>query len=115
MWGPGVRWVLAVTTRYPRLRGLAYGADICARVTRALFRASDGSRVSAVVNTTGGGDAIVLTPNTPLDANTKYTFVATNGVTFVPSATALLSRSTFEPARHAGVPRPAWMQQTFAF
>jgi hypothetical protein len=41
--------------------------------------------------------------------------VATNGVTFVPSATALLSRSTFEPARHAGVPRPAWMQQTFAF
>jgi len=42
MWGPGVRWVLAVTTRYPRLRGLAYGADICARVTRALFRASDG-------------------------------------------------------------------------
>lgn len=37
MWGQSLRWVLAVTTRYPIARGLAYGADVCRRVTETLF------------------------------------------------------------------------------
>ena len=37
VWGPGERWVLAVTLRYPIGEGLGYGADVCRRVTAALF------------------------------------------------------------------------------
>jgi Beta-lactamase enzyme family len=37
IWGPGSRWVLAVTIRYPIPNGLGYGAEICRRVTAALF------------------------------------------------------------------------------
>jgi hypothetical protein len=36
-WGPDLRWVLAVTMRYPTGRGLSYGAEVCRRVTTALF------------------------------------------------------------------------------
>jgi hypothetical protein len=37
IWGPGDRWVLAVTTRYPIARGLDYGAAVCRRVTAVLL------------------------------------------------------------------------------
>lgn len=37
IWGPGSRWVLAVTTRFPIANGLGYGADVCRRITTALF------------------------------------------------------------------------------
>ncbi|HEY6745937.1 MAG TPA: serine hydrolase, partial [Mycobacteriales bacterium] len=37
IWGPGSRWVLAVTTRYPIGNGLGYGAAVCRRVTASLF------------------------------------------------------------------------------
>lgn len=37
IWGPGSRWVLAVTTRYPIGDGLGYGADVCRRITTALY------------------------------------------------------------------------------
>jgi hypothetical protein len=37
IWGPGSRWVLAVTTRYPISEGLGYGAAACRRITTALF------------------------------------------------------------------------------
>jgi hypothetical protein len=37
IWGPALRWVLAVTLRYPIPRGLSYGAGVCRRVTTALF------------------------------------------------------------------------------
>jgi hypothetical protein len=37
MWGPDLRWVLAVALRYPIPLGLSYGADVCRRVTTALF------------------------------------------------------------------------------
>ena len=41
---------------------------------------STGALVPAGVNTTGGGDAITLTPAGVLDANTSYTFTVTSGV-----------------------------------
>jgi hypothetical protein len=37
IWGPGLRWVVAIMLRYPIPRGLSYGAGICRRVTTALF------------------------------------------------------------------------------
>ncbi|HEX4794917.1 MAG TPA: Ig-like domain-containing protein [Humisphaera sp.] len=48
--------------------------------TVTLKRNSDGTIIPAVVNSSGGGDAIVLQPSVPLDANTTYTFTITNGV-----------------------------------
>lgn len=45
-----------------------------------LIRASDGFEVPATVNTSGGGDAVVLQPLRPLDASTRYTFEITNGL-----------------------------------
>jgi hypothetical protein len=37
IWGPGNRWVLAVTTRYPVANGLDFGAGVCREVTRAIL------------------------------------------------------------------------------
>lgn len=48
--------------------------------TVKLYRTSDRSIVPAVVNTSGGGDTIVLQPTLLLDANTHYTFEVTDGV-----------------------------------
>ena len=48
--------------------------------TVMLFRTSDHSPVDAVLNTSGGGDALVLTPSSLLDANTSYTFQVTSGL-----------------------------------
>ena len=45
-----------------------------------LYRSSDKSLVPAVVNTSGGGDSIILTPLSPLAPTTQYTFVITSGV-----------------------------------
>lgn len=42
IWGPGDRWVLAVTTRFPIERGLDYGAAVCRRVTGAIIPATRG-------------------------------------------------------------------------
>jgi fibronectin type 3 domain-containing protein len=41
---------------------------------------SNSGFVPSVVNTTGGGDAIILTPSVNLQPNTKYVFSITNGV-----------------------------------
>jgi hypothetical protein len=55
-----------------------------------LTRSADGQPVAAVLNTSGGGDVIVLRPVALLEANTSYTFQVTSaltdikGVVFVP-------------------------------
>jgi hypothetical protein len=48
--------------------------------TVKLFRTSDGKAVQAVVNTSGGGDAIALQPVAYLEKNTQYTFQVTSGL-----------------------------------
>jgi glucose/arabinose dehydrogenase len=48
--------------------------------TVKLYRTSDKASVAAVLNTSGGGDAIVLTPSDFLASNTKYTFEVTSGL-----------------------------------
>ena len=45
-----------------------------------LYRTRDGLRIPAWVNTSGAGDAIALTPKSPLAPYTGYTFVVTAGV-----------------------------------
>lgn len=57
-----------------------------------LSRTADGQAVPAVLNTSAGGDVIVLRPVSPLNANTEYTFVVTSalmdtsGASFTPFA-----------------------------
>ncbi|HKP95209.1 MAG TPA: Ig-like domain-containing protein [Fibrobacteria bacterium] len=45
-----------------------------------LFRSADNLLIPAQVNTSGGGDVIVLQPNTPLDANRGCRFEVSQGV-----------------------------------
>jgi len=58
--------------------------------TVRLRRTSDGALIPGTVDTTGGGDAIVYQPLSPLDANTNYTFEVTEqlkdttGAAFIP-------------------------------
>ncbi len=55
-----------------------------------LLRAADGMRIAATVNTTGGGDAIVLQPTVLLDPRTSYIFQLSDrvtdqaGISFIP-------------------------------
>lgn len=55
--------------------GLAAGTVSATSV--GLYRTSDGLKIPANVNTTGGGDSIILTPTSLLPANTRFTFVVT--------------------------------------
>ena len=48
--------------------------------TVKLLRTSDSAQVAANLNTSGGGDVIVLQPTALLDANTQYTFIVTSGL-----------------------------------
>lgn len=45
-----------------------------------LIRVSDGAIIPATLNTSGGGDSVVLQPNQPLAANTQYRFEVTAGL-----------------------------------
>jgi hypothetical protein len=42
IWGPELRWVLAVTQRFPAERPMEYGADFCRRVAAELFPRTPG-------------------------------------------------------------------------
>ncbi|MCS7034074.1 MAG: PQQ-dependent sugar dehydrogenase, partial [Phycisphaerae bacterium] len=60
-----------------------------------LVRASDGAIVPATLNTSGGGDSVVLQPLTPLAANTVYRFIVTAGLKDVTGASFVPFESTF--------------------
>lgn len=60
-----------------------------------LYRSSDGVQVPAVLNTSAGGDAIVLQPSTLLAANTEYTFEVTSGLRDSGGAPFVPYKSTF--------------------
>lgn len=65
-----------------------------------LSRVSDGAMVQVNVNTTGGGDAIILTPTAPLETNTKYRFMVssnvqdTSGASFIPFVSVFTTSAT---------------------
>ncbi|WP_102124883.1 Ig-like domain-containing protein [Deinococcus planocerae] len=82
-----------------------------------LLEASTNTAVPATTNTSGGGDVIVLHPNAPLKANTKYRFEVTgalkdlNGVgfqtftsSFTTGAAAVTGPSVFTKVTLASVP-----------
>ncbi len=66
--------------------------------------------VSGTVKTSGGGDSIVFSPLSILQANTEYTFTVTSGVkdtageafaTFTPASPATGTKSNSVPTRHS--------------
>ncbi len=63
--------------------------------TVMLYRTSDHAPVAGVLNTSGGGDSIVLTPSSLLDANTSYTFEVTSGLKDLTGASFLPYTATF--------------------
>jgi glucose/arabinose dehydrogenase len=60
-----------------------------------LYRKSDGQRVAARANTSGGGDVIVLKPLEPLAANTAYVFEVSGGLQDVTGVAFQPFSSTF--------------------
>jgi hypothetical protein len=48
--------------------------------TVKVINTSTGAAVPGAANTSGGGDVLVFTPTEPFDANTRFEFVATDGV-----------------------------------
>src|SRR5687767_8707725 len=58
--------------------------------TVRLYRTSDGAVVPASLNTSAGGDVLVLGPSEPLEPNTQYTFEVT-------SELRVLTGDTFAP------------------
>jgi glucose/arabinose dehydrogenase len=69
--------------------------------TVRLFRTADKSEVAAAVNTSGGGDAIVLKPSEPLQPNTQYTFEVNAGVRDTAGAAFEYFSSSFTTAAAA--------------
>lgn len=65
-----------------------------------LYRTLDNTLVSGNINTTGGGDAIVYQPTSPLAANTNYSFRINqgvkdqSGVSFLPFSTTFTTGSS---------------------
>lgn len=72
----------------------------------SLTRQSDGKIISANVNTTGGGDAIVLTPLTLLDRNTTYVFNVTSGVKDTKGRSFTAYTAKFTTGTAGGVSNP---------
>lgn len=71
--------------------------------TVKLFRTADRREIPAVVNTSGGGDAIVLRPRQALDPNTQYTFEINAGVRDTAGAAFQYFSSRFTTAAGANV------------
>ena len=72
--------------------------------TVKLFRTADRREVPAAVNTSGGGDAIVLRPTEPLEPNTQYTFEVNAGVRDTAGAAFNYFAARFTTAADAGAP-----------
>ena len=71
--------------------------------TVELYRTKDNARVPGLINTTGGGDAIVFQPTGLLNANTNYTFRVTNAVRDESSATFIPYSTTFNTGTKTSV------------
>ncbi len=78
--------------------------DTCVAANVHLPRAADGTRVPAVLNTSGGGDVIVLRPEETLDADTQYTFHVTAGLKDVAGTAFLPFELSFTTGAEAGGP-----------
>ena len=70
--------------------------------TVRLFLVSTNTQVSATVNSSGGGDVIVLQPTAALAANTQYRFEVTDGLHDLSGAAFLPYTSTFTTGTSGG-------------
>ncbi|MEO6435846.1 MAG: Ig-like domain-containing protein, partial [Tepidisphaeraceae bacterium] len=75
--------------------------------TVLLYRTSDRAVIPGVLNTSGGGDAIVLTPSALLDANTSYTFEVTDCVKDISGAAFVPFSMTFTTGALGGETDPS--------
>ena len=75
--------------------------------TVQLYRTSDHTAVPAVVNTSGGGDSIILQPNANLDPNTQYTFNVTSGVVDTTGAALVPFQMSFTTGTSTGQADPS--------
>lgn len=93
----GISTLVAVTVDVNLPNVGAGVSDASLRVSGAvtLVRVRDSVSIPANVNTTGGGDAIVLTPTAPLEPNTQYRFSVTDKVTDTSGAKFIPFTSTF--------------------
>lgn len=86
---------LSVTTELVLPNG-AINPNTVNNTTITLKNNVTGALVPASVNTSGGGDVLVLTPSVTLDANTMYRFEITDGVKDVAGNSFLYFRSLFK-------------------
>jgi hypothetical protein len=70
--------------------------------TVRLVRGTDGVVVPATLNTSGGGDVIVLQPSAPLVALTRYVFIITEGLKDLTGAAFLPFTSSFTTGADSG-------------
>jgi fibronectin type 3 domain-containing protein len=89
------------------LPNAALGASTVNNTTVTLTRNSDGTNIPATVNTSGGGDTIILQPQTLLDANTSYTFSITSGVKDRTGASFIPYAMSFTTGTAGGNPDPS--------
>jgi N-acetylneuraminic acid mutarotase len=87
----------APVTAEVRLPNVGFGVDASTLTpqTVRLVRLRDGVQVAANLNTSGGGDDIVLQPKQALDQNTNYSFEVTGGVKDLSGASFLPYATTF--------------------
>ena len=88
-----------------------------------LYRVSDNARVAAQVNTSGGGDVIVLKPAAPLAAFTRYALAVTAGVRDVKGAafapftsqftTGVATAAAQSPVRFQQLPQAAGVGRNY--
>jgi regulation of enolase protein 1 (concanavalin A-like superfamily) len=67
-----------------------------------LRKVSDSSLVAATLNTSGGGDVIVLQPTAPLAGNTQYRFTVTDGLKDLSGASFIPFTSSFTTGTGGG-------------
>lgn len=73
-----------------------------------VYRTSDRQQVQGVVNTSGGGDALVFTPSSLLDANTSYTFEVKSGLKDTSGASFQAFTSSFTTGTAGGTVNSAY-------
>ena len=94
----------APVTAEIRLPNVGYGIDeaTLTSATVKVTRASDGTEVPANVNTSGGGDVIVLQPIDRFAENTTYRFDVTDGLKDLSGAPFIPHTSTFTTGTAGG-------------
>lgn len=96
----GVALDAAITAEVSIPNGGIDASTLTAKTVR-LFRVKDNYGIPVALNTSGGGDVIVLKPRSALEPNTQYKFVVTAGLCDVTGAPFAETTRTFTTAAAA--------------